>query len=92
MAQKAEDWGMIYKCVEDDDLQEVALKLAAHFTSQPTKGLALIKKAMRASFDNDLDAQLDLERDFQKEAGYSADYKEGVAAFLGKRNPEFTGK
>ncbi len=92
MAEKAENWGMIYKAVEDDLLQEEALKLAAYFTSQPTKGLALIKKAIRASFDHNLDQQLDLESSYQREAGYCEDYKEGVDAFLHKREPKFTGQ
>ncbi|VAX07596.1 1,2-epoxyphenylacetyl-CoA isomerase [hydrothermal vent metagenome] len=91
-AEQAEDWGMIWKAVDNDDLMDVALKQARHFTSQPTLGLSLIKKALRASIDNDLHAQLQMESNFQKEAGFSDDYQEGVAAFLEKRPPEFTGK
>lgn len=91
-AEQAEDWGMIWKAVDNDDLMDVALKQARHFTTQPTLGLSLIKKALRASIDNDLDAQLQMESNFQKEAGFSDDYQEGVAAFLEKRPPEFTGK
>jgi 2-(1,2-epoxy-1,2-dihydrophenyl)acetyl-CoA isomerase len=70
----------------------VALKQARYFTSQPTLGLSLIKKALRASIDNDLETQLQLESNYQKEAGFSDDYQEGVAAFLEKRKPAFTGK
>ncbi|PCJ36097.1 MAG: 2-(1,2-epoxy-1,2-dihydrophenyl)acetyl-CoA isomerase [Alphaproteobacteria bacterium] len=91
-AEQAEDWGMIWKAVDNDDLMDAALKQARHFTSQPTLGLSLIKKALRASIDNTLDAQLQMESNFQKEAGFSDDYQEGVAAFLEKRTPEFTGK
>jgi len=91
-AEQAEQWGMIWKVVDDDDLMDVALKQARHFTSQPTLGLSLIKRAIRASFDHDLDGQLQLESDYQKQAGFSDDYQEGVAAFLEKRRPRFTGK
>ena len=55
----------------------------------PTRGLAAIKRAMYASADNALEAQLSLERDLQRELGYSDDYREGVEAFLGKRAPVF---
>ncbi|PCI34596.1 MAG: 2-(1,2-epoxy-1,2-dihydrophenyl)acetyl-CoA isomerase [Alphaproteobacteria bacterium] len=91
-AEQAEAWGMIWKAVDNDELMEVALKQARHFTSQPTLGLSLIKKSIRASFDNDLEAQLALESDCQKQAGFSDDYQEGVGAFLEKRKPSFTGK
>ncbi len=91
-AEQAEQWGMIWKAVDNDDLMEVALKQAQYFTSQPTLGLALIKKAIRASFDNDLSDQLQMESSSQKQAGFSDDYQEGVAAFLEKRKPAFTGK
>jgi len=91
-AEQAEQWGMIWQAVEDDDLMDVAVKQARHFTRQPTLGLSLIKKALRTSFDNDLNAQLQLESDCQRVAGFSDDYQEGVAAFLEKRKPDFTGK
>ena len=91
-AEQAEAWGMIWKVVDDDDLMDVALKQARHFTTQPTLGLSLIKRAIRASIDNDLGTQLQVESDFQKQAGFSDDYQEGVAAFLEKRKPAFTGK
>ncbi len=91
-AEQAESWGMIWKAVDSDELQDVALKQARYFTNQPTLGLSLIKKALRASIDNDLATQLQLESNYQKEAGFSDDYQEGVAAFLEKRKPAFTGK
>ncbi|KAF0224270.1 MAG: 2-(1 2-epoxy-1 2-dihydrophenyl)acetyl-CoA [Rhodospirillaceae bacterium] len=90
-AEQAEAWGMIWKCVDDDQLQAEAAKLAAHLATQPTKGLALIKRALAASSTNTLDQQLDLERDLQRLAGRTRDYQEGVAAFMEKRVPTFQG-
>ena len=91
-AERAVEMGMIWKCVDDDKLMEETLALARHLATQPTKGLALIKQAIHASYGNDLARQLDLERDFQRIAGRSEDYREGVAAFLEKRTPRFKGR
>lgn len=91
-AEQAEAWGMIWKAVDDDRLTEESTALAHHFATQPTHGLALIKRALNESSTNDLDTQLDLERDFQREAGHTQDYREGVAAFVGKRAPKFEGR
>jgi 2-(1,2-epoxy-1,2-dihydrophenyl)acetyl-CoA isomerase len=91
-AEKAESWGLIWKAVDDASLMDEARKLAAHLATQPTRGLALIKQAFDASATNDLDAQLDLERDLQTAAGRTPDYAEGVAAFMEKRAPRFTGR
>jgi 2-(1,2-epoxy-1,2-dihydrophenyl)acetyl-CoA isomerase len=63
-----------------------------HFSTAPTSGLALIKRALDAAEDNDLSAQLDLERNLQREAGSHPNYREGVQAFLQKRKPNFSGK
>lgn len=83
---------MIWRCVDDESLQDEALKLARHLAAQPTYGLALIKRALNASASNSFDEQLDLERDLQRLAGRSEDYREGVAAFMEKRTPEFKGR
>jgi 2-(1,2-epoxy-1,2-dihydrophenyl)acetyl-CoA isomerase len=91
-AEQAEAWGLIWRVVDDDRLMEEATALARHLATQPTKGLGLIKRALLASETNPLDAQLDLERDLQREAGRTADYREGVAAFMAKRPATFRGR
>ncbi|MGO4525808.1 2-(1,2-epoxy-1,2-dihydrophenyl)acetyl-CoA isomerase PaaG [Microvirga sp. 2MCAF35] len=91
-AEQAEAWGMIWKAVDDAALMDEAHRLAAHFAVQPTIGLGLIKQALDASETNDLDRQLDLERDLQGRAGRTPDYIEGVTAFFEKRQPKFTGR
>jgi 2-(1,2-epoxy-1,2-dihydrophenyl)acetyl-CoA isomerase len=91
-AEKAEQWGLIWKCVDDAALASEAQKLCEHFAAAPTQGLALIKHALNASSANTLDAQLDLERDSQRAASLTPDYAEGVRAFMEKRKPSFTGR
>lgn len=91
-AEQGEAWGMIWRAVDDASLMDEANRLAAHFATQPTAGLALIKQALDVSETNDLDQQLDLERDLQGRAGRTPDYMEGVTAFFEKRPPKFTGK
>ena len=91
-AGQAADWGMIWKAVAADELMDTARALAQQLASGPTSGFALAKKAINAAGTNSLDQQLNLEADFQKICGKSADYAEGVSAFLQKRKPEFEGK
>lgn len=91
-AEKAEEWGMIWKAVDDDALIGEAEALCQRFAAAPTLGLALTKRALDAAWTNDLSAQLDLERDLQREASLSPDYAEGVRAFMEKRPPRFGGR
>lgn len=91
-AEQALAWGMIWQVVEDDALRSETSTLAEHLASQPTYGLSLIKKAINTSADNSLEDQLCLERDLQRLAGRSADYKEGVQAFMQKRTPIYQGR
>jgi 2-(1,2-epoxy-1,2-dihydrophenyl)acetyl-CoA isomerase len=91
-AEQAEQWGLIWKCVDDDLLADTARTLARNLATQPTLGLGLTKQAVNAAFSNDLPTQLDLEARIQGEAGRSLDYREGVAAFIEKREPRFVGR
>lgn len=91
-AEKAESWGMIWKCVDDDALEAESMALARKFASGPTRGLTATKHAIRASMVKTLDEELLIERDLMRELGNSEDYKEGVAAFMAKRAPVFTGR
>nr|ELR5039715.1 2-(1,2-epoxy-1,2-dihydrophenyl)acetyl-CoA isomerase [Providencia stuartii]ELR5083118.1 2-(1,2-epoxy-1,2-dihydrophenyl)acetyl-CoA isomerase [Providencia stuartii] len=90
-AEQALQWGMIWQVTENDQLTATVNALAQHLAIQPTYGLGLIKKAIYCAATNTLDAQLDLERDLQRLGGRSDDYREGVNAFLNKREPVFKG-
>lgn len=90
-AQQAADWGLIWKALPDADLMTEARSLAASLAAGPTLGLGLTKQLIQCAAEGTFDAQLDRERDSQQVAGRSADYAEGVAAFLEKRKPAFRG-
>ena len=91
-AETAAAWGLIWKVVDDAELAAEAEALGSKLAAGPTFGLGLIKRAIQASAGHTLDQQLDLERDLQRQAGRSADYAEGVAAFLDKRPAGFIGR
>ena len=91
-APKAEEWGLIWKCVGGEWLDEETDKLADKLASLPPLGLAAIKKIIRTSWDRSLDEELDLQRDEMRRLGFTDDYREGVAAFLEKRPANFTGQ
>ena len=91
-AEQAKEWGLIWDVVEDAELMKTATELARRLADGPTLSLARIKEALNKASGNDLGAQLDIERDFQRELGRSEDFKEGVQAFLAKRKANFKGK
>jgi 2-(1,2-epoxy-1,2-dihydrophenyl)acetyl-CoA isomerase len=91
-AEKAEQWGLIWRAVPDESLMDEAMAMATHFATAPTKGLAFTKKALQASYANTLPDQLQLEAQMMRELGYSHDYREGVAAFMAKRPANFKGE
>jgi 2-(1,2-epoxy-1,2-dihydrophenyl)acetyl-CoA isomerase len=90
-ADEAVAMGLIYKAVPDEAFETAVTKLASRLAAMPTRGIGLTKKAFNLGWQNDLSAHLTVERDLQMEASQTQDYAEGVAAFLEKRKPTFTG-
>lgn len=91
-SEQAQAWGLIWKCVDDHALADETEQLAQQFAGAATKALARTKEAIYAAAGNSLEAQLDLERDYQRELGQTFDYREGVTAFTQKRTPKFQGR
>jgi 2-(1,2-epoxy-1,2-dihydrophenyl)acetyl-CoA isomerase len=91
-AEKAEQWGLIWQCVDDADLTTTVDKLALQLSTMPTKALVRTRTAMHGAPSHTLEQQLSMEAGFMRELGWGPDYAEGVAAFMEKRAPQFTGK
>ena len=91
-AERAAEWGLIWKCVDDEMLDSEVDALAQKLAALPPLGLAAIKEMIRSSWQHSLSDELDRQRDAMRRLGYTADYREGVAAFLEKRTPTFTGR
>ena len=91
-ANRAKEWGMIYDVVPAATLADTTFDLARRLAAMPTRALGLIKRGFNASATNDLEAQLALEVELQREAGRTEDYAEGVRAFVEKRKPRFRGR
>jgi len=90
-ATEALQMGMLYKIFEDEVFETESKKLAIQLATMPTKALGYIKQALNASATNDIQSQLALEDELQQKAAATADFKEGVEAFLAKRAPQYKG-
>ncbi|MEP6703163.1 MAG: 2-(1,2-epoxy-1,2-dihydrophenyl)acetyl-CoA isomerase PaaG, partial [Betaproteobacteria bacterium] len=90
-AEQAAEWGLIWKAIDDDKFALEVDTMATQLAAAPTKGLARTKQAIYASSGNSFESQLDLERDYMRELGFTDDYREGVSAFMAKRAPKFSG-
>ncbi|MGN6155547.1 MAG: 2-(1,2-epoxy-1,2-dihydrophenyl)acetyl-CoA isomerase PaaG [Sphingomicrobium sp.] len=91
-AEKAAEWGLIWKCVDDQSLGDEVETIARKLASLPPLGLAAIKSIIRSTWSRTLDQELHLQRDEMRRLGFTQDYREGVAAFLEKRPAKFVGR
>jgi len=91
-AEKAAEWGLIWKAVDDDALDTEVDAIASKLASLPPLGLAAIKEMIRSSWQYSLDEELERQAGAMRRLGFTEDYREGVAAFLAKRPPKFTGR
>jgi 2-(1,2-epoxy-1,2-dihydrophenyl)acetyl-CoA isomerase len=91
-AEKAEQWGLIWKAIDDAEFDAEVERLIEQLAHAPTRSLAAAKRAIRGASTASLDQQLDLERGLQRDCGLSEDYKEGVTAFKARRAPRFIGR
>jgi 2-(1,2-epoxy-1,2-dihydrophenyl)acetyl-CoA isomerase len=91
-AEKAESWGLIWRAIDDDQFEMEVERLVQQLGHGPTRALATAKRVIRGAHSRSLSEQLDVERDTQRECGLTDDYKEGVTAFKGRRDPRFVGR
>jgi 2-(1,2-epoxy-1,2-dihydrophenyl)acetyl-CoA isomerase len=91
-AAQAEEWGLIWSAIEDDDFDAEVERLTAQLAQAPTQGLAAAKQAIRGAWNATLEQQLAVESQLQRQCGLTEDYREGVNAFKARRSPRFLGR
>ena len=91
-AEQAKVWGIAWEIYQEDNFKQGAMELCQKLATMPTKSLGYLKRCLAKASTSSLNEQLNHERDFQRLAGRTKDYQEGVTAFLEKRQPNFTGE